>query len=83
MTYFSNKINRLIQIKTLHIGLPVHRFALLTAKRINRYLLPAVALTPLHSSPSFRLDPLPMPVPDGRLYAAVHPVKGLFSSLPP
>ena len=83
MTYFFKKINKVTLLISLDIGLPVHRFAPLTAKRINRYLLPAVAPSPLHSSPSFRSDPLPMPVPDGRLYAAVHPVKGLFSSLPP
>lgn len=71
----------LTDTNNLHIGLPVHRLAPLTAKRINRYLLPSVALSPPNSSPSFRSDPLPMPVPDGRLHAAAHPVKGLFSSL--
>lgn len=68
--------------KCYHIGLPVHRFAPLTAKRINRYLIPTVAQIPLHSSPSFRSDPFPMPAPEGRLHASFHPVKGLFSSPP-
>lgn len=79
--YKPQKIKKDIRINSIDIGLPVHRFAPLTAKRINRYLLPAVAPSPLHSSPSFRSDSLPMPVPDGRLYAAVHPVKDLISSL--
>ena len=81
MTYFFKKINKVTLLISLDIGLPVHRFAPLTAKRINRYLLPSVALSPPNSSPSFRSNPLPMPVPDGRLHATVHPVKGLFSSL--